>query len=104
MNELRYSPEALKDLDEIWEYIEMELCNPEAVQGTVDAILDATERLRQFPQSGARINAASAIASDYRFVQAGHFLAFYRHQDSIVYIDRILYERRDCLRILLEPK
>ncbi|MDQ7093596.1 type II toxin-antitoxin system RelE/ParE family toxin [Desulfosporosinus sp. PR] len=30
MNKLRYSPEALKDLDEIWAYIYAELQNPDA--------------------------------------------------------------------------
>lgn len=29
---IKYSPEALKDLDEIWEYILLELANPDAAE------------------------------------------------------------------------
>ena len=101
---LRFSPEALKDLDETWEYIATELCNPDAAESTVNAILDAVERLREHPYIGAPLNSISRIESDYRFVIAGHFLAFYRVWDGAVYVDRVLYERRDCLRILLDKE
>ena len=104
MADLRYSPEALKDLDEIWEYIHSDLCNPDAADHTVNAILDKTESLRDFPYSGAPLDTISRIRSEYRFVQANNFLAFYRVEGGIVYIDRILYARRDCLRILLGLK
>jgi len=104
MADLKYSPEALKDLDEIWEYINSDLCNPDAADHTINAILDKTEALRQFPYIGSPLDTISRIHSDYRFVSANNFLAFYRVQDEEVYIDRILYGRRDCLRILLGLK
>ncbi|MBE5791911.1 MAG: type II toxin-antitoxin system RelE/ParE family toxin [Clostridia bacterium] len=104
MADLKYSPEALKDLDEIWDYIYSDLCNPDAADHTVDAILVKTESLREFPFSGAPLDTISRIHSDYRFVPANNFLAFYRVQDGVVYIDRILYGRRDCLRTLLGLK
>lgn len=101
MADLKYSPEALKDLDEIWEYINSELSNPEAADNTINTILDKTETLREFPYSGAPLDVISRVHSDYRFVTANNFLAFYRVYEDVVYIDRVLYERRDCLRILL---
>lgn len=104
MADLKYSPEALKDLDDIWEYIHSELSNPEAADHTVNAILDRAETLREFPCSGAPLGAISRIHSDYRFVTAGNYLAFYRIREETVYIDRVLYARRDCLRILLDRK
>ena len=39
-SKIGYSPRTLKDLDEIWDYIEFELCNPSAAQNTVDGIMD----------------------------------------------------------------
>lgn len=102
MNALQYTPAALRDLDEIWEYIANELCNPEAANSTVNAILDAAERLRAFPYSGAALNSILRIESDYRFIVSGHYLAFYHVQGEAVFIDRVLYERRDCLRAILE--
>ena len=104
MADLKYSPEALKDLDEIWEYINSDLCNPDAADHTVNTILDKTEALREFPYRGSPLDTISHIYSDYCFVTANNFLAFYRVQDEVVYIDRILYGRRDCLRILLGMK
>ena len=104
MADLKYSPEALKDLDDIWEYIHSELSNPDAADNTVNAILDRAETLREFPYSGALLDAISRIHSDYRFVTAGNYLAFYRIREETVYIDRVLYARRDCLRILLDRK
>lgn len=41
MNDICYSPEAENDLDEIWEYISSELCNPQAAAKTVNHILDS---------------------------------------------------------------
>lgn len=102
MAELKFSPAALKDLDEIWEYIFSELCNPDAADNTVNAILDKAEKLKDFPYSGAPLDTIARIHSDYRFVVSGNFLAFYRVSDEVVYIDRVLYQRRDCLRVLFE--
>lgn len=62
-NNVHYSPKARNDLDEIWEYISFELCNPQAAENTVNKI-------------------------------------FYRSIGQDVYIDRVLYGRRDYLRIL----
>jgi len=39
-SKIAYSPRALKDLDEIWDYIEVELCNLSAAQNTVNGIMD----------------------------------------------------------------
>ena len=66
--------------------------------------MDKTEALRDFPYSGTPLDVISRIHSDYRFVTANSFLAFYRVHDGVVYIDRVLYERRDCLRVLFGTK
>ena len=39
-NSIHYSPEAQNDMDEIWEYIVFELCNPQAAENTVNKIMD----------------------------------------------------------------
>ena len=35
-SKVEYSPKAVRDLDEIWDYIENKLCNPSAAQNTVE--------------------------------------------------------------------
>ncbi len=50
-SKIDYSPRALKDLDEIWDYIESELCNPIAAQNTVNGIMDKGDGLASFPEN-----------------------------------------------------
>ena len=40
------------------------------------------------------------IESDYRFLTSENYMVFYRVNGQDVYIDRVLYGRRDYLRIL----
>ena len=44
------------------------------------------------------------MASDYRFLVTDNFLSFYRHEGDVVYDVRILYFKRDYLKILLDDK
>ena len=97
-----YSPEAVNDLDEIYEYIQTELCNPPAALNVVNNILDIIDQLKDFPDMGARLSDAIDVETEYRFVISGNYMAFYRHIDTTVYVDRVLYGRRDYLRILFD--
>ena len=45
-------------------------------------------------------NCGWILESDYRFIVSGNYISFYRAYDSEVFIDRILYARRDYMRIL----
>ena len=67
-SKIDYSPRALKDLDEIWDYIEVELCNPSAAQNTVDGIMDKVEGIAAFPESGAKLVFENGLDSGYRYV------------------------------------
>ncbi len=100
MNKMYYSPEALNDLDEIWKYIFEDLQNPTAAQNTVNGILDSIKKLRDFSEIGPPLSSVTEVESDYRFLACGNYLTFYRVKGEEVYIDRVLYGRRDYLRIL----
>lgn len=100
-NKIEYSPRALKDLDEIWDYIENELCNPSAAQNTVEGIMDAVDRLAAFPESGAKVEFDNGLESGYRFVVFRNYLAFYRlRPENMVYVDRVMYAGQDYMKIL----
>ena len=100
-SKIEYSPKAVRDLDEIWDYIENELCNPSAAQNTVDGIMDKIDDLAMFPESGAKLEFDNGLESGYRFVVFKNYLAFYRlRPDNVVYVDRIIYAGRDYMRIL----
>ena len=51
-NIIKYSPEALNDLDEIWIYISESLSNPVSANNTINGILDTIDVLKEFPKSG----------------------------------------------------
>ncbi len=100
MNKLHFSPEALNDLDEIWAYIFEDLQNSMAAQNTVAGILDTIEKLRGFCEMGPPLSLVTEIESNYRFLVCRNYIAFYRFNGDVVSIDRILFYRRDYLRIL----
>ena len=104
MNKLCLSEEAQSDLAEIKAYITDELEKPTAAENTLRRITKDMRILREYSSAGALLSSISDIESEYRFLVSGNYLTFYRVSGNNVYIDRILYGRRDYLRILFEKK
>lgn len=102
MNKLCYSPDAVHDLDEIYDYIRNELQNPAAAHRAVSNILDTVEKLRDFPKLGASLSSITGIESDYRYLVCDSYIAFYRIDYENVFIDRIMYAKRDYIRVLFD--
>ena len=100
MNNLHLSEEAQNDLLEIKAYIEEDLLNPSAALATVSRITKSLRILQNHAQAGALLSSIADIESDYRFIVSGNYISFYRAYGREVYIDRILYARRDYMRIL----
>lgn len=102
MNNLHLSPEAQNDLMDIKNYITEELKNPQAAIDTVNKITSSIRLLRDHGHIDAPLSSVAIIDSDYRFLVSGNYLVFYRANDNDIYIDRILYGRREYLRILFD--
>ena len=100
MNNFHLSEEAQNDLLEIKAYIEEDLLNPSAALATVSRITKSLRILQNHAQAGALLSSIADIESDYRFIVSGNYISFYRAYGREVYIDRILYARRDYMRIL----
>ena len=64
-------------------------------------ILDAVDQLADFSGIGVPLSSVADTDADYRFLVTGSYLTFYRVHGNDVYVDRILYGRRDYLRILM---
>lgn len=100
-SKIKYSPKAQKDLDDIWDYIEGTLYNPDAALRIVNGIMDRIDKLADFPESGTSLEFADGLKSGYRFVLFENYIAFYRiSANNVVYIDRVLYGARDYKKIL----
>ena len=100
MNNLHIAKAAQDDLAEIKQYIMEELSNPSAAISTVKKITSSIRILRDYALAGAALDSVTVIRSDYRFLGTGNYIIFYRVHGNDVFIDRILYGRRDYMRIL----
>lgn len=105
MAEIKFSPEAIADLQQTKAYIAEELCNEQAAVSTVAKITKRIRMLADFPESGAPLSSVIDMETDYRFLVCGNYTAFYRFENDIVFIVRILYGRRNYVQILFgEPQ
>lgn len=100
MNNLYLSEKAKNDLLETKTYIEEELQNPASAKETVNNIIKSLRILQDYSQAGALLSSVVNIESDYRFLVSGNYISFYRIYDDKIYVDRILYARRNYMQIL----
>lgn len=105
MADIKFSPEAITDLNRTKAYITEELCEEKAAENTISKILKRIRQLSEFPLSGSPLSSIINLNTDYRFLVCGNYTAFYRFENETVYIVRVLYGRRDFMRILFgEPQ
>jgi toxin ParE1/3/4 len=100
MYKLKISPEAKDDLAEIMDYISQELGNPQAAANLASKITKKIRGLSEHPGIGASLSSVLDIQTDYRFLVCTNYLIFYRYEAELVFVSRILYGKRDYMRIL----
>ena len=99
---IRVTPTALNDLKEIKSYIENNLSNSIAANNVIKRIIDDYSRLENSPYMGSLLSTKVPFDTDYRFIVSGNYLVFYKADDEYVSIYRILYGRRDYLKIIFD--
>lgn len=99
-NKIHYSPKSLSDLDEIFDYIAFELKDIIAANNTVNGIINSINILKQFAESGSILCLPTGEVTIYRYVISGNYLSFYHLSENEIYIDRIMYGKRDYIKIL----
>lgn len=97
---VKFSPTALNDLDEIYDYIANALKNPDAADNTINKILDKTDLLADNPEMGTRLFFDNDLFSGYRYLVSDNYLAFYRISADSVFVDRVIYGKRDFMKLL----
>ena len=100
MFKVEVSPQAAEDLLEIKNYIENDLQNPIAAHNTIEKIVETYEDLENYPEIGIPVERYVSFPTDYKFVLANNYSVFYRIDGDCVKIIRIMYSRRDFVRIL----
>lgn len=97
MAEVIWTEPALQELDAIAEYIALD--NPAAASHLVQEVLDKTERLEDFPQSGR--NPPELPNSVYREVVVPPCRIFYREDEKRVLVLYVMREARQLRAYML---
>lgn len=97
---LRYTPEAILDLQKIKSYIDSVLQNPAAAKRIGKRILDSCAILKSQPKAGASVEAKTSWKTDLRFLITEKYLIFYRVEKNTISVARILDGRQDYLQLL----
>ncbi len=100
MNKVFISPEAVRDLSQIKQYISTELKNRSAAGRIVGSILKDLRALWRYPEQGPSIEALTGFQTELRMLLCGKHIALYRIDNETVFAARILDARQDYLRVL----
>jgi len=100
MNDLHLSREARNDLRDIKAYISIELENPQAALSVVGRITKTMRVLKDHAQIGTVLSVKENREYGYRYLVSGSYMIFYRVSGEDVYVDRVMYGRRDYLYAL----
>lgn len=90
------------DLLDIEYYIFVDLCNPQAAQRISDGILDAADKLAEYPEGHPLVYEELLGRMGIRMTHFDNYNIFYYYdaEKEIVYIIRILYNKADWQSIL----
>ncbi len=100
MAEIDFTPDAIEDLKEIKAYNTDELCSEQSAINMVAKIMKCIRRLADFSELGTLLSSIIKLEVPYRFLVCGNYTAFYKTDGDEVHIIRVLYGRRNFMKIL----
>ena len=98
--QLYITKNAERDLEDAADYIEFTLKNPAAADRLLNIAEEELQELTLFPKSHPVIDDPVLSVWGVRFIVIENYLAFYIVEDSIVYIIRFLYGKRNWITVL----
>lgn len=102
MYKVEYLPIALRDMVEIAEYISFELSNPMAADRLSEEMIEAGNRLVEFPYSYPAYIPIRPLKHEYRKLLVQNYILFYwvDEEKELVTIARAVYAKMDYERLL----
>lgn len=100
--EIRLSPLAINDVQEIMTYIAED--NPTAAEEVGNTLYSKIEELARFPKMGSLLSSKTHVRTDYRFLVCGRYLVFYKIEGDFISVYRILNGVRDYLSVLFSDE
>ena len=78
------------------------MSNPIAANNVIRRIIEDYSRLETSPHIGPSLSTKVPFDTDYRFIVSGNYLVFYKVDNEYVSIYRVLYGRRDYLKVIFD--
>lgn len=102
MYEVTYLPLARQDMVDIVRYISHDLNNPQAARRLSEQLVEAVERLADFPYSAAAYSPIRPLRCEYRKLTVKNYCIFYWVDETQkrVTIARVIYGKRNTNRLL----
>lgn len=101
-NKLRLSifPLARQDMEQIFEYIAVKLCNPTAALRQIDDFEKAFEKVCAFPECCPKADNEFLKDKSLRKIVVNNYIAFYRVKNEEIQVVRVLYGMRNYAKLL----
>ncbi len=99
MYQIMYAPRALEDLQGIKAYISVNF-GRDIAKNCVQELTKAVRQLERFPEEGQRLEELLDYPTVFYYLYVKPNYVFYRIEEDIVRIIRILNEKQDFLQIL----
>ncbi len=99
---VQITDKALEDMEEIYDYIAMQLQAPENAMGQYNRIAEAIERLDVFPERVRIMDSEPEHKMGLRQLPVDNYSVFYVIKEERVIVARVLYSASDISGRLLE--
>lgn len=96
---IRYTPEAVRDMDEVWDGVYEASKESDVADRYVDDFINEIGEKKQFPLSGIPLVYRGLFTGFYA-VNFKKYKAFYRVFDNYMEVIRIIAEKRDYMKVL----
>lgn len=102
MYRLEYLPIAKQDMTDIARHISHELANPVAAERLANEMIEAADKLTDFPYLHPAYYPIRPLQQEYRRLLVKNYVMFYSVDEAqkIITIARVIYARRDYEKLL----
>jgi addiction module RelE/StbE family toxin len=97
---IHYLPLALNDLKDVVKYIAYNLDSPQAAENFLSKLDKGVRKIADNPFRCHSYAPPEKLKYDYRVLHIDNYSLFYEVENDKIEIHRIIYSRRDTLRIL----
>ena len=99
--EIRYSPSAVKDLDDVWDGVWEASQDLDITDQYIRDLTGKISEKKNYPKTGAPLY-YRGLFTGYYFITFKAYIAFYRITDNYLEVSRVLLSKRDYIKILLD--